>query len=73
MIDFIGPLPVDDGFNAIVTMTDRLGADVQIVPCKTSMTAQEFTAIFFDGWYCENGCPEEIITDRDKIFMSNFW
>jgi hypothetical protein len=54
-------------------MTDRLGADVQIVPCKTSMTAQEFASIFFDRWYCENRCPKEIITDRDKIFMSNFW
>lgn len=31
-IDFVGPLPVDNGFDGIVTMTDRLGADVQIVP-----------------------------------------
>ena len=29
-IDFIGPLPLNDGFNAIVTITDRLGSDIQI-------------------------------------------
>lgn len=27
-IDFMGPLPKDNGFDAIVTITDRLGADV---------------------------------------------
>lgn len=32
-VDFIGPLPVDDGFNAIMTMTDHLGADIQIATC----------------------------------------
>ena len=31
-IDFIGPLTPDDGYDCIVTMTDRLGADIQIVP-----------------------------------------
>jgi hypothetical protein len=72
-IDFIGLLPLDEGFDAIVTMTDRLGADIQIVPCKTDMTAEQFTHLFFDKWYCENGCPKEIISDRDKNFLSKFW
>ena len=31
-IDFIGPLPEDEGFNCIATMTDRSGSDVRIVP-----------------------------------------
>jgi hypothetical protein len=56
-IDFVGPLPKDDSFNAIVTMTDRLGADIQIVPCNSNIMAEEFTTIFFDKWFCENGCP----------------
>jgi hypothetical protein len=72
-IDFVGPLPKDDGFNAIVTMTDRLGADIQIAPCNSNITAKEFATIFFDKWFCENGCPRELITDRDKLFVSRFW
>jgi hypothetical protein len=72
-IDFIGPLPKDDGFDCIVTMTDRLGADIQIAPCNTSMTAEEFASIFFDRWFCENGCPLELITDHNKLFVSRFW
>lgn len=72
-INFVGPLPLDDGFDAIVTMMDWLGADFQIAACKTTMTVEEFVNMFFDKWYCENGCPLEIISDRDKIFISNFW
>ena len=32
-IDFIGPLPEDSGFNMLLMMTDRLGADIRLVPC----------------------------------------
>jgi hypothetical protein len=72
-IDFIGPLPEDQGFNCIVTMTDRSGSDVQIVPTQTDISAEDFALLFFDKWYCENGCPLEIISDRDKLFVSAFW
>jgi hypothetical protein len=37
------------------------------------MTVEEFTGLFFNRWYCENGCPMEIVTDHDKRFMSKFW
>jgi hypothetical protein len=73
-IDFIGPLPLDDGCNCIVTFTDRLGhADVRIVPTTTDITAQDFAVIFFDNWYCENGLPLNIVSDRDSKFTSAFW
>jgi hypothetical protein len=72
-IDFIGPLPLDDGFDCILSMTDRLGSDIQIVPTRTDITAEDLTVLFFNHWYCENGLPKEIISDRDKLFVSKFW
>lgn len=72
-IDFVGPLPKDEGFDAIITMTDRLGADIQIMACHSTITAEDFAYLFFDRWYCENGCPLKIISDRDKVFISKFW
>ena len=72
-IDFVGPLLTDDGFDAIVMMTGRLGANIQLAPCNTNITAEEFSTIFFDKWFCENGCPQELITDRDKLFVLQFW
>ncbi|KAF7339146.1 Reverse transcriptase-RNase H-integrase [Mycena venus] len=70
-IDFIGPLPIDQGFNCIVTFTCRLGSDVRIIPTTTKLTAPELAVL--DHWYCDNGLPLDIISDRDKLFMSAFW
>ena len=72
-IDFMGPLTKDDSFDSIITMTNRLNADIQLTPCKTNMTAEEFATIFFNKWFCENGLPLELITDCDKLFVLHFW
>lgn len=72
-IDFIGPLPMDEGFDYIATFTDRLGSDIRIVPTRTNLTAERMASLFFDHWYCENGLPSEIVCDRDKLFVSKFW
>lgn len=73
-IDFVGPLPEEEGFNGIMTMTNRLGAaDMQIVPVRMDMDAKRYTAVFFEKWFCENRLPLEIVSDRDKLFTSKFW
>ena len=72
-IDFIGPLPLDNGFDMIITFTDRLGSDIQIIPTISSLSAEQLAELFFDKWYCENGLPLDIVSDRDKLFMSRFW
>ncbi len=72
-IDFIGPLPVDGGFNCIATFTDCIGVDICIVPCKTNLSTEGMAQLFFDNWYCKNGLPLEIVSDRDKLFISKFW
>ena len=72
-IDFIGPLPEDDGKNSIITFTDRLGSDIQLVASRTDITVEDLAYLFFDRWYCENKLPSEIISDRDKLFVSRFW
>jgi len=72
-LDFIGPLPEDEGFNCILSMTDHLGSDVRIVPMRTNIAADELALLFFQNWYCENGLPADIISDGDKLFVSKFW
>ena len=72
-IDFIGPLLPEGGFDSIVTFMDRLGSDIRIVPTSTTLTAEQLAELFFTHWYCENGLPLEIISDRDKLFISRFW
>jgi hypothetical protein len=47
-IDFIGPLPMDNSFDTIITFTDQLGSDIQIVPSISSLTAEQLAEVFFD-------------------------
>ena len=72
-IDFVGPLPSDDGFDMICSMTDRLGSDVQLIPMITTLTAEQMALLFFNHWYCKNGLPKTIVCDQDKLFISRFW
>jgi hypothetical protein len=72
-MDFIGPLPMDQSHDCILTITDRLGSDIRIIPTSTTLNAKQLASVFFNEWYCENGLPKDIISDRDKLFMSSFW
>jgi hypothetical protein len=38
-IDFVGLFPEENNCDYILTMTDQLGADVRLIPCKTMITA----------------------------------
>ena len=72
-MDFIGPLIEDLGFNCILSIMDRLGADIRIIPTHTDISMDNLTVLFFDNWYCENGLPLNIVSDCDKLFISRFW
>ena len=40
-IDFIGPLPEDDGNNCIITFTDHLRSDIQLVATRTDISTEK--------------------------------
>lgn len=46
-IDFVGPLPADEGYDSLVTFMDRLGSEIRIVPTTTTLTAEQFAHLFF--------------------------
>jgi hypothetical protein len=50
-IDFITPLPEDQGYNCIVTMSDYSGSNVQIASTWTNVSAEDFALLFFDKLY----------------------
>jgi len=50
-----------------------LGSDIWIVPTRTDVTAEALASLFFKHWYCENGLPTDIVSDRDRLFVSKFW
>lgn len=62
-MDFEGPLPSDSGFDCILTITDWCGADIHIIPTNINILAEKLAGVFFNHWYCENGLPNEIVSD----------
>ena len=62
-LDFIGPLPKEDGKDTILTMTDILGTDICITGTHSTYTAAQVAIVLFDEWYCENGLMLHFISD----------
>jgi len=75
VIDFVGPCPWDDRFDCIVTITDHLGSDICIALTHTDISTERFNFCnaIFQLWYCENSLPLDIVSDRNKLFVSKFW
>ena len=69
-MDFIGPLPSDNGNDCILTITDQMGADIWIIATNINITAEDLAQLFFHHLYCNNGLPLEIISNRDELFLS---
>ena len=77
--DFITKLPVSRDpvtkfeYDAILVVTDRLSKYAYFIPFKETMTAEDLAYIFLTEIWSQHGMPQEIFSDRDKLFTSRFW
>src|SRR5437667_9348644 len=72
-MDFVGPVPISNGFDTILVMTERLTDYVKLEPTHSSATAQDIARVVYSSWYRQFGLPKAITSDRDKLFTSKFW
>ena len=73
-IDFITGLPESkDGFNALLSVTDKFTKSVIFIPCYESTSAEDVAKLFYRFVYPIMGLPAKIISDRDARFTSSFW
>jgi hypothetical protein len=72
-MDFVGPFPKMDGYDMILVITDRLTNYVRIEPTHLKATAPEIALLVYRTWCRQFGLPQRIVSDRDKLFMSQFW
>ncbi|SGY12993.1 BQ5605_C011g06674 [Microbotryum silenes-dioicae] len=72
-LDFVGPLPKSQGFDMLLTITDRLSGYTRLIPSLAADTAEDIAERFHEGWHRFFGPPTRIVSDRDKLFTSHFW
>ena len=72
-MDFVGPIPKSNGYDMILVITDRLTNYVRIEPTHSTATAPDIALLVYNTWCRQFGLPQRIISDRDKLFMSQFW
>ncbi|GAU40484.1 hypothetical protein TSUD_286390 [Trifolium subterraneum] len=72
-MDFITGLPKSKGFEAILVVVDRLSKYSHFIPLKHPYTAKSIAETFCKEIVRLHGVPITIVSDRDPIFVSNFW
>lgn len=72
-MDFIEGLPKSEGYSVILVVVDRLTKYAHFIPIKHPYTAATIAQIFLDNIVKLHGLPASIVTDRDTIFVSQFW
>jgi hypothetical protein len=72
-LDFIVKLPVSQGFDSILTITDQGCTKAAIfIPCNEDIMAEETAALYIKHVFAHFGLPTKVISDQDPRFMSKF-
>ena len=51
---------------------DRLIKDIIFIPFKKALNANKLIYIFLQNIFSEHILPEELVIERDKLFISKF-
>lgn len=78
-LDFMVELPLSKEpltgveYDAILVITDRLTKYAYMIPWLTTATADDLAYAIVRIIVSNHGVPDEIISDRDKLFTSKMW
>jgi hypothetical protein len=72
-LDFIVKLPISNGYDSILTITDHDCSKAAIfIPCNETINAEGVARLYLRYVFPRYGLPTKIISDRDPRFTSKF-
>ena len=78
-MDFIVKLPssidpvTKESYDGIMVVVDRFSKFGRFIPYRETWTATDLAHVFIKNVVANHGLPVQLVTDRDKLFTSNFW
>jgi hypothetical protein len=78
-MDFVVKLPrshdpvTQEPYDSILVVTDRFTKFGRFIPYRETWTAEQLARVFVKEVVANHGIPQQLISDRDKLFTSNFW
>lgn len=72
-MDFIVGLPPSHGYTAIMPAVDRLSKYAHFGVLPTGFDATRVAKLFVNTVVKLHGSPDKLLSNRDTIFMSDFW
>jgi transposase InsO family protein len=78
-MDFIVKLPLSidpvtkESYDGIMVVVDRFSKFGRFIPYRETWTATDLAHVFIKNVVTNHGLPVQLVTDRDKLFTSNFW
>jgi hypothetical protein len=78
-MDFVVKLPrshdpvTKEPYDSILMVTDRFTKFGRFIPYRETWIAEQLARVFVKEVVANHGIPQQLISDRDKLFTSNFW
>lgn len=72
-MDFIEGLPRSMGKDVIFVVVDRMSKYAHLMTLAHPFLALEVAQSYLDYVFKLHGLPNSIVSDRDSVFLSNFW